>query len=152
MIKTTLQKLNIMTHTNVDWTHTNIMIDDIRKLSKFYVISVFDPENVKTTKEINSPLYIKDVIFEDRLKSYFFKNIFEDTPEITKEQIMDVKWNMYITKGYYVKIADNGSIVKFDHYNDNEKWYVSYLEIAGPLGSFSSIYRDKELNKTEKNG
>jgi hypothetical protein len=122
-----------MIQTNdIDWTHKAINITDVRKLSKLYVIK---------HALINSPLFVKDTIFEERLKSYFLK----DMNQITRDDILSVTWNMYITKGFYIKINEKGEVEKFPH--DPEKWYVSYLEIEGPLGTFSSVYRDKELNK-----
>jgi hypothetical protein len=123
---------------NIDWTHQSVEIIDIRKLNKLYVIKIHVG---KESLPITSALFVKDNIFEERLKSYFLK----DVSKISREEILSVNWNMYITKGYFVKINDRGDVEKFDH--DAEKWYISYLEIAGPLGTFCSIYRDKELNK-----
>jgi len=125
-----------MTKETIDWTHKGIKIIDIRKLSKLYVIRVQDP---LLANQIESPLFIKDVIFEERLKSYFLKDI----SQITREDILNVSWNMYITKGYFIKINERGDVDKFSH--DLEKWYVSYLEINGALGTFCSVYRDKEI-------
>lgn len=125
-----------MTHTNIDWTHKNIVIKDLRKLNKLYVLKINDP---MAASQIESPLFVKDNIFEERLKSYFLKEL----SQITRDEILSVKWNMYITKGYYIKINEKGDVEKFNH--DSEKWYISYLEIEGPLGTFSSIYRDKEF-------
>jgi hypothetical protein len=125
-----------MTRTNIDWTHTGITIKDIRKLTKLYVIKIQDP---MAAEQIESALFVKDTIFEERLKSYFLK----DMAKITREEILAVTWNMHITKGYYIKINDHGDVEEFNH--DPEKWYVSYLEIDGPLGTFTSVYRVKEI-------
>jgi len=122
-----------MIKSNIDWTHKNICITDVRKLNKLYVIKIDDP---KRALHINSPLFVKDIIFEERLKSYFLKDI----QHISREEILGVKWNMYITLGYYIKINENGDIQKFNI--DADKWYVSYLEIGGALAAFSSIYKD----------
>jgi len=133
-----------MTRTNLDWTHKNVAIKDIRKINKLYVIKIQDPMAVA---QIDSALFVKDTIFEERLKSYFLK----DMSQISRTEILGVSWNMYITKGYYIKIDENGNASKFEH--DPEKWYVSYLEIEGPLGSFYSIYKEekeKESYKYEK--
>lgn len=127
-----------MTLNNIDWTHFKVKIIDIRKLSKLYVIKINDPV---LGERFSPPLFVKDVIFEERLKSYFLKDI----SQISREEILGVNWNMYITKGYYIKINERGEADRFSH--DLEKWYVSYLEIDGPLGTFSSVCRDKELNK-----
>lgn len=134
-----------MTHTSIDWTHKAVKIVDIRKLNKLYVIRISlmsDHDRSKGVEPIeNTSLFVKDTIFEERIKSYFLKNI----NEISRKEILEVKWNLYCTQGYYIKINEHGEIEKFDH--DPEKWYVSYLEIDGPLGTFSSVYRDKEVNK-----
>ena len=133
-----------MTRTNLDWTHKNVAIKDIRKINKLYVIKIQDPMAVA---QIDSALFVKDTIFEERLKSYFLK----DMSQISRTEILGVSWNMYITKGYYIKIDENGNASKFEH--DPEKWYISYLEIEGPLGSFYSIYKEekeKESYKYEK--
>lgn len=129
-----------MTRTNIDWTHKNITIKDLRKLNKLYVLKIMDP---MAAAQIESPLFVKDNIFEERLKSYFLK----DMIHITREEILSVKWNMYITKGYYIKINEKGDLEKFNH--DPEKWYISYLEIEGPLGTFTSVYRDREMSSKD---
>jgi hypothetical protein len=122
----------------IDWTHKDIIIKDVRKLSKLYVLKIHD---TTINNQIESPLFVKDNIFEERLKSYFLK----DMHNITREEILSVKWNMYITRGYFIKIDENGDIKKINQ--DLEKWYISYLDIEGPLGTFTAIYRDKELNR-----
>jgi len=129
-----------MTSKTLDWTHKNITIKDIRKLYKLYIIKISDP----ISSEIESPLFVKDTIFEDRLRSYFLKDVYK----ITREEILSVKWNMYITKSFYIKANEQNEIEKF--YHDPEKWYISYLEIDGPLGSFFSVYRDKEIYKDKE--
>jgi len=118
-----------------DWTHKNVDILDIRKLKELYVLRVNDPMG----EVIDTPLFVNNNIFEERLKSYFLR----DMSKIDRRDILSVKWNMYITKGYYIKILENGEVEKF--HNDLKKWYVSYLEIVGLLGSFHSIYAPKEI-------
>jgi hypothetical protein len=120
-----------MTKTTLDWTHKNLNIIDIRKVNKLYVIII---NAVLHSELTNIPLFVSEKIFEERLKSYFLK----DVSKITREEILNVEWNMYITKGYYIKVSFDGSASKFEH--DINKWYVSYLEIAGPLGTFLSVY------------
>jgi hypothetical protein len=131
-----------MTHTNLDWTHTNVKIIDIRRLYRIYVISINKPD-ADPPLELMTPLFVKDVILKERLESYFLKDMYK----ISREEILSVSWNMYITKGYYIKINERGETEKFEH--DLNKWYISYLEIAGLLGSFCSIYREKEFKERE---
>ena len=136
-----------MTSQKLDWTHTGVKIQDIRKLAKLYVLytnlladsPVFtDPEDPKPYKPIG-PLFVNAKIFEERLTPYFLKDIHR----ITREDVLGVNWNMYITKGYFVKIDKDGSIKEFPQ-ADKEKYYVSYLEIAGDLGTFHSVYHNRE--------
>ena len=132
-----------------DWTHTDIKITDIRKLSEFYIFTVGLTEdfsrqglpqaNPSKGEEVPAPLMVKDKIFEERLKPYFLKDAFR----VTREEIMGVRWNMHITKGHYIKIS-RGNVQEYQM--DKDKYYVSYLEIAGPLGTFQSIYKDRDLH------
>jgi hypothetical protein len=131
--------------TLLDWTHKNLEITDIRKIPGFYIFTAsykkgnsFESENYKS-EDVLSPLMVKDKIFEERLRPYFLK----DVHRVSREEILSVKWNMYITKGYFIKIS-GGEIHQYD--KNPEKYYVSYLEIAGPLGTFQSICEDKELH------
>jgi len=123
-----------------DWTHHNIKITDIRKLSEFYIFTIEeDSKSDKASEVEHHPLMVKDKIFEERLKSFFLKDPFR----VSRDEILSARWNMYITKGYYIKIS-KGQATKFDM--DRDKFYVSYLELAGPLGSFCSILKDKETH------
>ena len=116
-----------------DWTHKKVTITDIRKPNEFYIFTVkHDGE------EDFGTLSVKENIFEDRLKPYFLRESYK----VTREEIMSVKWNMYITKGYYIKLHRGKA---YPHDMDPNKYYVSYLEIDGPLGTFQSIIcKDKE--------
>jgi len=132
-----------MLRSNIDWTHKSIIIKDVRKLNKLYVIKVYDPDR---PSQIDMPLFVKDTIFEERLKSYFLKPV----DKISRDEILNSRWNMYITKGYYIKVDENNDIQKFN--NDPEKWYVSYLEIEGALANFLPRYeyKEKETNTNLK--
>lgn len=119
----------------MDWTHTSVVIEDVRKIQKLYVLYIKD-------KEIKTPLLVNENIFNERLRSYFLK----DPNRVTREEILSVHWNFYITKGYYIKIqAEDEDIKKFD--NDPNKYYVSYLEINGPLATFQSVYKQPKEEK-----
>jgi hypothetical protein len=131
-----------MASKTLDWTHKRVRIEDIRKLYKLYAICITHP-SANPPLQLMAPLFVKDIIFEERLRSYFLKDIYK----ISREEILNIEWNMYITKGHYIKINEKREIEEFHH--DPEKWYISYLEISGPLAYFDSIYyKDKELNKT----
>lgn len=119
----------------LDWTHKNVKITDIRKINNLYILSIDD-------KKVLPPLLVNEKIFNERLKLYFLK----DASRVTREEIKDVYWNMYITQGHYIKVFGDGEDVKRFPKEEN-KFYVSYLEISGPLASFQSVYTthdDKE--------
>ena len=112
-----------------DWTHKDVAITDIRKIQgknqNLYILSIDE-------KKITPPLMVNERIFNERLKLYFLK----EAHRIPREDILNVKWNMYITQGYYVKVVNNES----QQYNmEPDKFYISYLEIAGPLATFQSV-------------
>lgn len=119
---------------NIDWTHKDVKITDIRKVRKFYVISIED-------KKITSPLFVDHNIFEGRVNSYYLRGYNDSqqrslaTPNMTREEVTNVKWNMVINKGYYIKITDNE---EEKVYKDPDKYYISFLEISGPLGNHIS--------------
>lgn len=120
----------------MNWTHEGVSISDIRKLPNFYTFTI---------KNLPFVLTVKKEIFNDRLTSFFIKPI----DEISREDILAVRWNMYITQGYYVKIKKEGDefkIVKYER--DPSEYYVSYLEINGggfdSLGNFSYILKNME--------
>jgi hypothetical protein len=116
----------------LDRTHRNINIIDIRKVNKLYVIVV----NAVLYDELTSiPLFVNDRIFKERIESFFLKDI----SKITREEILGVNWNMYLTQGFYIKVQEDGTVTKFEH--DPKKWYVSYLDISGPCGEFTSVYK-----------
>lgn len=115
----------------MDWTHTDLLLLDIRKLKQLYAISI-------AHEEINGTVLINSDIFDERLKSYFLK----EPRNISREEILAVQWNMYATKGYYVKQDLLGGTDELKRFEQNpDKWYVSFLEIAGPLGAFDTIIK-----------
>jgi len=118
---------------SLGWTHKSVTIQDIRLFNKLYVIYT-------NAMRIESPLFINKNIFEDRLNSYFLGKV------CTREEILSLKWNMYITQDYYVKVDGAGNINKIPGTKD--KWYVSYLDIEGPLGEFSFVYKNEIIKKT----
>lgn len=120
---------------NIEWTHKDVKITDIRKVKKFYVISIDD-------EEIETPLFVQHDIFEGRVNSYYlrgYNNTVSKSYAVdiqpTRDEIISVKWNMVINKGYYVKLSDGeeDKVMK-----DPDKFYISFLEISGPLGNHVS--------------
>lgn len=122
----------------LDWTHKGVKIVDIRKINKIYIlkISLSDFEKEQNKEVENATLFVKGVIFDERLHSYFLKDAFR----VTREEILNVKWNLYITKGFYIKIEND---VVSEHKQDPNKFYVSFIEIDGPLGTFLTTHKEK---------
>lgn len=120
--------------TGLDWTHKKIKIVDIRKLQKLYVLKV-STENSDNEDTSISPIFINATILNDRIKSYFLTSNVE---KISRGEICDLVWNMYITKGRFFKF-DKIKKELFPEEKNPEKFYISFLEVDGPLGSFESI-------------
>jgi hypothetical protein len=124
----------------IKWSHEGTTLTDIRrstrKVYNSYKLDTKPAYDVKTLyvititdDEIKTPLFINDRILEPRLESYFLKKV----EDITREEILSLKWNLLITKGHYVKIDKNGVVTKVD--SNPDKYYISYVEVAGPLGT-----------------
>jgi len=109
---------------NIDWTHKAVKITDIRKVRKFYVLSIDD-------RKINSPLFVDHKIIDGRLNSYYLIDV-NSIGGFTRESVLQIKWNMVINKGYFIKYDQDNNIEEF--HKDPEKFYISFLEIDGPLG------------------
>ena len=118
-----------------DYTHKNKEIKDIRlKRGKsrsggkddFFALQVEDVEGT---------IFVNYNIFNDRIKSFFLGKNVED---LSRNEILDLKWNFVITKGSYMKIISK------DHFEQvegtPEKWYISILEVATPIGQFANNF------------
>ncbi len=110
----------------LDWTHKSYKIVDIRKLQNLYALRILSNSDYDSVPQ---PLFVKHNIFNQICESYFFKTNW------TREDIINVYWNFYITKGYFIKIAD-GVVDKIEQ--DPSKWYISFLDIDGQLGTFKN--------------
>jgi hypothetical protein len=116
----------------LDWTDKHVFINDVRKIKKLYILKI---------NNIEESLFVNEDIFEQRLKSYWIK---DNISEITRENILSVSWDFYITKGYYIKIDKEHNITKINQ--DPNKYYVSYLDIHGPLSNFhQTIYSTEKI-------
>jgi hypothetical protein len=116
-----------MSGTPIVWTHNKVSIADIRKVRKFYIISI---------KEIDNPIFVDQTIFEARLNSYYLRDALlpGEFNSIKRNEVLDVKWNMVVTKGFFYKIDRDSPTEKI--HKDPEKYYISFLEIDGPLGKY----------------
>ena len=116
----------------LEWNVHNVQITDIRLLHKLYALNLFiGGEDV--------PVFINRNILEDRLDGYFLGGNY------TRDEVLLLRWNLYMTKGYFIKIDSSGKIERFDQ-EDKSRYYVSFLEVGGPLGTFASVYKN-DLNK-----
>ena len=107
------------------WTHKQVAIKDIRKVRKFYILSIDGLEN---------PIFVDQSIFEGRVNSYYLRDS-TTNQSIQRDEVLKVKWNLVITKGFFYKIDDRGNGPgKID--KDPDKYYISFLEIDGPLGTY----------------
>jgi len=115
---------------NIEWTHKAVKITDIRKVRKFYVLSIDD-------KKIPSPLFVDHSIFEGRVNSYYLRGFdnLNKNYNIAREEVTGVKWNLVINKGFYIKM-NSGVPDKIK--KDEDKFYISFLEIDGALGQHIS--------------
>ena len=120
----------------MDWTHEGIRITDIRKAKSLYAITI-------DAKDIEGPLLIDSNIFEERIKSYF---LYDLNKKITRNDILSIKWNMHISKGYFIKYTVGPEGIKSGKkMKDPNKYYVSFLEIHGPLGTFDTVIPKKTI-------
>ena len=112
------------TGTGVQWTHKQVSIKDIRKVKKFYILSI---------EEIENPIFVDQTIFESRIGSYYLRDVVL-TSSVKRKEVLNVKWNMVITKGFFYKTYVDSPAEKV--FKDSEKHYISFLEIDGPLGTY----------------
>lgn len=121
-----------------DWTHKGIKIKDIRKNFKFYTLLL----DVKDNNGEDIITYVAHNILEEIITSYFMKPMIH----ITRQEILDLKWNVYLTQGFYIKI-DKYSKEATTFYKDNHpnKYYISYLDIETLLAN--SIFYNVELSQ-----
>lgn len=109
-----------------DWTHKNVKLKDIRKGYKFYTLML----DVQDEYGDDIITHVSHQVVEDILTSYFMKSVLH----ITREQILDLKWNIYLTKGYYIKIDKySKEVARFDKENHPNKYFISYLDVNTPL-------------------
>jgi len=120
---------------NLDWTHILVQTSDIRLLNKLYALYIhIDGKNTQ-----GFTVFVNKDIFEDRLNSYFLGKSYD------RNDVLNLEWNMFLTRGYFVKIGEDGHIDKYDQ-EDKNKYFISFLEVSGNLGTFSSVYKN-DLNK-----
>ena len=116
----------------MEWTHTKVMVKDVRKVNNFYILDI-------NKKDITSPLFVSTQIFEARLNSYYLNN-----SRFTRDEVMGVQWNMVISQGGFYKINKNGDEEKTE--KDPDRFYISFLDIAGPLGNHLPTQPHKKNN------
>ena len=110
---------------NVEWTHKATQINDVRKVRNFYILDI---------DAVGQPIFVDENVFRSRVNAYYLR---EQGSEIKRDEVLNVKWNMVIYKGYFVKMNTLGEIQKYE--KDDNKFYISYLEIDGPLGTYVPV-------------
>jgi hypothetical protein len=117
-----------------DYTHKNVYIEDIRlkrsasKKNDFFALKV---------EGIDSTIYVNYSIFNERIRSFYLGKNVED---ISRDNILNLKWNFVITQGSYLKIVDNENFERIG--GVPEKWYISIFEVATTLGKFSNNFAE----------
>lgn len=112
-----------------EWTHEEVELLDIRKNDKMHILHLNIPEIDNPVVTINNDIII------DQLNTYFITGL----DLVTRNDIMELKWNLVLTKGYYVKLLKGGEAEK--QYKNPNKWYVSFIKVSGSLGTFGTIYK-----------
>jgi hypothetical protein len=108
----------------IDWTHKKVAIDDVRKVRKFYILSI---------EGLVTPIFVDQTIFEGRVNSYYLRDNYE-TNNVNRHDVLDVKWNLVVTQGFFYKVDRDGPPQRIE--KDPDKYYISFLEIDGPLGTY----------------
>ena len=77
--------------TKHDWTHKEVNMIDIRKLSEYYIFVIKPSSDVFNTGQsgemgFHTPLLVKDKIFDERLKTYFLKDAHKFQRKVSKIQ------------------------------------------------------------------
>lgn len=128
--------------TITDYTDKNITITDIRlkkgrkKGDDFFAITLSNIEDV---------VFVNYNIFNDRIRAFFLG---KDVKQVSREEILNLKWNFIITEGYYLKIAEKDQFERVEGMKG--KKYVSVLEIAGPIGEFiNNFSREVKVSEPE---
>lgn len=109
-----------------DWTHKQVELEDIRQLKHLYSLKI---------KNIDQPLFVKREIFEKITTAFFLKPL----SQISRWDILAQKWNLNVNKGFYFKF--NNGEVEIHEGHDPEKYYVSFFDIDGKLGTFSTVIK-----------
>jgi hypothetical protein len=104
------------------WSHNKVLINDIRKVKNFYILSIDEVEN---------SIFVEKTIFESRVNSYYLR---DNSASISRNEVLNMKWNMLITKGFFYKVERDTKPEQI--WRDADKYYISFLEIDGPLGMY----------------
>lgn len=117
-----------------DYTHKNKLITDIRlkrgknRKDDFFALKIED---------IDDTIFVNYNIFNDRIRSYFLGKNVED---LSREEILRLRWNFVITTGSYLKIISKDTFEKIE--GTPNKTYISILEISSLIGDFSNNFAE----------
>lgn len=118
-----------------DYTHKEVYIKDIRlKRGKR---GSKDDYFALTVAGIDGIIFVNYSIFNERIRSYFLG---KSVDEVGRDLILNLKWNLVITNGFYLKIVNK------DHFEKVEgspgKPYISILEVSSPIGDFANNFAE----------
>ena len=111
----------------INWTNKNIKFRDIRLQKDFYIITLLNESNSLDELDDSKKcelikVKINSNILNARINEYFFNQ----PDKITRDNILNLRWNLVLTKGYFYKV--NNSEIQTIH-KDPDEWYISLLDI-----------------------
>ena len=111
----------------LEYNYTDLKLIDLRyrgSKEKGYYILAF---------QSIPPVNIEKTIFENVLFKIYGPLFIDD---ITIKDLLDMKWNAYISDGYYMQWADTyGEYIKKDGQED--RYYISRIDKAGVLSELT---------------
>jgi hypothetical protein len=114
----------------IDFTHKGLTIQDIKKIktNDFYKIKF---------KELDEVLSVSAISLEPRLCAHFMK---ESINFISRNDVLSCKYDIHLTKGYYLRIED-GKIKTFP--SRNNRSYINFINIDNEIDRIEGPYFSK---------
>jgi hypothetical protein len=115
---------------NIDFTHKGLTIQDIKKIktNDFYKIKF---------KELDEVLSVSANSLEPRLCAHFMK---DSINFISRNDILSSKYNIHLTKGYYVRVEGN----KITTYPSKiNRSYINFINIDNEIDKIEGPYFSK---------
>ena len=92
----------------INWTNKNIKFRDIRLQKDFYIITLLNESNSLDELDDSKKcelikVKINSNILNARINEYFFNQ----PDKITRDNILNLRWNLVLTKGYFYKVNNS---------------------------------------------